>query len=95
MKNIILITHDPLIQNEVLKERIRNIGKHYNFFNGQWVVETDLSPQQVYNKIAQGEFEKISILVVLIDMDSFEQGYWGRMNVDLWNWFKEVKNLNI
>lgn len=81
----ILITYDPSIGSDILEDRIRNLGKSYNFFKNQWVIATDFTTKEVYQKLSTGEFETSSIFVVEIS------SYYGRMNTSLWDWFKKYK----
>ncbi len=90
MANTILITHDPAIDSEILKDRIRSLGRNYNFFSNSWLVETELSAKGVYDKLIVGEFEQSSILIVQIETGIHE--YWGRMNPSLWEWIEEKKS---
>lgn len=86
MNNIVLISYSPDIDSNILRDRIQSLGQNYNFFNNNWFVRTSLSAKEVYDKISVGEFDKSSILVIEVKTNVYE--YWGRMNSELWDWFK-------
>ena len=83
--NKILITYDPSFSNEILNDRIRNVGRSFNFYRNQWVVETEMTSKQVYERLSAGEFESLTMLVVEIS----DTNYYGRMNTALWDWFSQ------
>lgn len=80
----ILITFDPLFSSDILNDRIRNLGRSFNFYKNQWVVETRLTPKEVYDRLSAGGFENLTIFV----MDITGSAYYGRMNTSLWDWMK-------
>ena len=87
MKKILLVIYDPLIENDVLKDRIKLLGRSYVFWNNHWLVETNLTPEEAYHKIIDNGFENQSIFVSVINSKPSE-GYWGMMNKALWSWLK-------
>lgn len=78
----ILITFDPSFSSDILNDRIRNLGRSFNFYKNQWIVETMLTPKDVYDRLSVGGFENLTIFV--IDINS--SAYYGRMNTSLWDW---------
>lgn len=84
----ILIIYDPSISNiDILHDRIKSLGRNYVFWNNHWLVETNLTAKEVYNKISVNEFKNNSFFVVEIS-DKISEGYWGVMNESLWDWLK-------
>ena len=84
----ILVIYDPSIANiEVLHDRIKSLGRSYVFWTNHWLVETNLTAKDVYNKISANEFEKKSFFVAEIS-DKVGDGYWGVMDGSLWDWLK-------
>ena len=89
MKKIILVIYDPSIDSDVLRDRIKSLGPSYTFFGNHWIIETNLSTKEVYEKISIDEFEYSSMIVISMEKSN---GYWGRMNTSLWDWLKEREN---
>jgi hypothetical protein len=87
MKKIILVIYNPSTENDVLKDRIKSLGRNYVFWNNHWLVETDLTAEQVYHKLAYDGFEKQSFFISEIK-NKVSEGYWGVMNASLWDWLK-------
>lgn len=87
---IILLISDPKSNNDVLAERIKIFGNYYSFWGNHWLIETNDTPESVYNKLTLDGTEKRSILVSAFDMTK-KDGYWGRMNSSLWDWVKIIR----
>ena len=87
MKKIILVIYDSSIENDVLKDRIKTLGRSYVFWNNHWLVETNLTAEEAYHKITDDGFENQSIFISVINNKPSE-GYWGMMNKTLWSWLK-------
>ncbi|NCE72429.1 hypothetical protein [Odoribacter sp. Z80] len=87
MKKVFLVIHELGIINDVLKDRIRSLGRSYVFWNNHWLVETDLTAEEIYHRIACDIFERQAFFIVEITNKSRE-GYWGIMNRTLWKWLK-------
>ncbi len=58
MKKVFLVIHELGIINDVLKDRIRSLGRSYVFWNNHWLVETDLTAEEIYHRIACDIFER-------------------------------------
>lgn len=84
MKKIYLIQHNA--ETEVLNTRIKALGIWTKYFSDNWLVESDMSAKEIYNKISEG-FEDKSIFVVEVDPNN----YWGRMNTKVWDFIKNHK----
>ena len=85
---IMLVIYDPSKENEILKDRIRRLGKSYVFGGNHWLIKTHLSAKEVCKKITENEFENMSIFVTQINPTPGD-GYWGMMNKSIWSWLKE------
>ncbi|WP_298153894.1 hypothetical protein [Flavobacterium sp.] len=84
MKKIYLIQHN--VQNEIVNNRIKALGAWTKYFSDNWLVESDLSAKEIYNKISEG-FEQQSIFIVEVDLNN----YWGRMNTKVWDFIRNHK----
>lgn len=85
--NTFLIIHDPSLDSEVLRDRIKYLGESYSFWNNHWFVQTDKTPQEVYEQISKDDFSMEAILIV--NMASSGMRYYGRMDVTLWEWLQD------
>ena len=85
MKKIYLIQHN--VETEVLNNRIKALGVWTKYFSDNWLVESELSAKEIYNKISEG-FENKNIFVVELDLNN----YWGRMNTKVWDFIRNHKN---
>lgn len=88
--NTILITYNPSLDSEILKDRIKSLGDYYNFWNNHWIVKTKDGVKEVYNKLSRSPLEKELILVV--KFSKYKEGCFGRMNTRLWKWLYQVDN---
>ena len=84
--NTFLIIYDPSLDSEILRDRIKSLGESYSFWNNHWFIQTNNTPQQVYEQISKGDLAMESILVV--NMASSGMRYYGRMDVTLWEWLQ-------
>ena len=50
--------------------------------NSQWLVSSDMTTKQVYEKIELAGEDKISVVVFLIG------SYWGHHKKDMWEWLE-------
>ncbi len=73
-----------LKDNTIIQDRIKQLGDSFNLFPCNWIVYSELTAQQLYDKISSEEFSNESIFIVKLDISS----YWGRMNKSLWAWLK-------
>ena len=88
MKRILLIIHNPSLDSDILRDRIKSLGSNYTFWGNHWLVETTYTTKEVYEKISANEFALESMLV--IEMSDDANNYYGRMNTSLWDWFKKT-----
>ncbi len=67
----------------VLVDRIKALGRWMTYFPSSIVVESNLSPKEIYDKISVG-FEKDRILILQL----VQAKYWGVMPKEAWDWLK-------
>lgn len=86
MAQLYLVSYLPDLDNShSFKERIKTLGcSCYNYYPGNWLIVSDLSATQIYDRIAQGE--PLSMLVM-----ATTKQYWGRMNKSLWEWLSSIE----
>lgn len=95
--NTILIIYDISIESDILVTRIKSLGDNYVFWENHWLVKTEMTAKEAYERIATNGYEGKSMIVIRID-NRDEIGYWGVMNRNLWEWFKQglkEKNLTL
>ena len=86
----ILIIYDPSIKAniDILKDRIKRLGDNYEFWENNWLVKTNLSPEEVYHKIIDKGFEGKSIFISRFN-NLPNIGYWGMMKQSIWDWLRK------
>lgn len=85
MKKTYLI-QTSIKENEAFNERIKSLGTWLKYFSDNWIIESTLSAQEIYNKLSDGH-DKDSIFVIELNVNN----YWGRMNTVVWDYLKERK----
>ncbi len=85
MKKIYIIQHN--IEAETFNNRIKALGVWTKYFSDNWLIESELSAKEIYNKISEG-YENESIFIVEFDPNN----YWGRMNTKVWDFIKNHKS---
>ena len=83
MKKTYLI-QTSIKENEAFNERIKSLGTWLKYFSDNWIIESTLSAQEIYNKLSVGH-DKDSIFVIELNVNN----YWGRMNTKVWDYLKE------
>lgn len=86
MAKLYSISYLPsLDESNALKERIKAMGLScYNCFPGNWLIVSEMTPNQIYDRLSQGE--PLNILIIATTME-----YWGRMNKALWDWLSSIR----
>ena len=84
MTKIYLIQYND--ENSTFENKIKSIGSWIKYFDDNWIVETNLSAKELYEKISIGNENK-SIFIIELDKNN----YWGRMNTKLWDYLKSKK----
>lgn len=87
MKKILLIIYDNTIDSSILRDRIKSLGPNFTFWDNHWFVETTMDAKKVYEQITSGEYEQSAVIVM--EISTRAQSYYGRMNTALWEWLKE------
>ena len=88
--NTILIIYDNSIESDILRNRIKSMGDSFVFWDNHWLLRTEMSVKETYDKIVTDGYEKKSIFLVKIDTQIGD--YWGFMNKALWDWIKKNDN---
>lgn len=88
MKIYLVIYHEG-DDSDILKDRIKNLGDYYRFFNNHWFVKTTLDKaEDVYDEIVKKDLSTLNIIVLNVD-PKLSHNYWGFMNKALWDWLKQ------
>ncbi len=90
MYKIYIIIIDEDLDADIMRDRIRAIGSNYAFWNNHWLVETEQSARQIYNKLSAEPYDQVEIFVAELD----NSNYYGWMNAELWDWIEEVNKRN-
>lgn len=70
--------------NSSIINRVKSLGDWIKYLPESWLVESDLTAKDIYNKIT-GE-EEIRVFI-----SEFSMNYYGRMNTKLWDFIKARK----
>ena len=85
MNRIYLIQYN-MSEDSVIINRIKNLGNWVQYFGKSWLVKSNLSAKEIYEKLTV-DYEKESFFIIELTTSN----YWGRMNTKLWDWIKENK----
>ena len=83
MSRIYIIQYD-VKEDSVIKDRIKTLGTWMNYFPKSWVIESDLTAKQIYDKISV-DYEKDRFFI----MELNKNNYWGVMPKEAWDWIKK------
>lgn len=89
-----LIIYKNTSSSEQVKERIKIISKndYIGFFDNHFIIYTSIdSCKQVYEELVNGVSEPEGILVLRIE-DKDDNGYWGIMAKEVWDWLDSHPN---
>lgn len=82
MKKVYLIQFNN--NNSILFEsKVKAIGSWIKYFGDNWIVESNLSSKEIFDKLSIGNEDK-NIFIIQLDTSN----YWGRMNSKLWDYLK-------
>ena len=82
MKKVYLIQFNN--NNSILFEsKVKALGSWIKYFGDNWIVESNLSSEEIFNKLSVGNEDK-NIFIIQLDTSN----YWGRMNSKLWDYLK-------
>jgi hypothetical protein len=85
MSKIYIIQYG-IIDDLIIAERIKSLGKWMNYFSKTWILQSELSAHEIYNKISL-DFEKELILVIELN----KSNYWGVMPKEVWDYLEKAK----
>ncbi|MCR4773948.1 MAG: hypothetical protein K5854_06265 [Prevotella sp.] len=89
ISNIKLVIIDPTITGHIIVDRIKALGRTYQFWKNHWLVDTSLDTKQIYEKLSEGKYSKTSMFIV--EVPKQYSGTNGRMKNSLWQWLTDVK----
>lgn len=69
--------------NSILIDRIKSLGSWVNYFNDNWIVQSNLTAKQIYEQLSIGYAESSFFIIELSKTNS-----WGRMETKIWDWLK-------
>ena len=90
MHKIYIIIIGEESDGDIMRDRIRAVGRNYAFWNNHWLVETTKSAQEIYERLSAEPYNQVEIFVSELD----NSNYYGWMNADLWDWIDEVNKQN-
>ncbi len=82
MKKVYLIQYN-ISDNSIFENRVKSLGDWVKYFSDNWIVTSELTAKEIYEKITEG-YESKSILV----MELPTSNYYGRMNTKVWDFLK-------
>ncbi|MEO0037692.1 MAG: hypothetical protein RIQ59_903 [Bacteroidota bacterium] len=85
MKKVYLIQYHS-VDNQLFETKVKSLGEWVKYFSDNWIVSSELSAQEIYDKITEG-FENKSIIIIEMSTEN----YYGRMDPKIWNFLKMNK----
>jgi hypothetical protein len=85
MKKVYLIQYHN-VDNQLFENKVKSLGEWVKYFSDNWIVSSELSAQEIYDKITEG-FENKSIIIIEMSTEN----YYGRMDPKIWNFLKMNK----
>jgi hypothetical protein len=85
MKKVYLIQYHS-VDNQLFENKVKSLGEWVKYFSDNWIVSSELSAQEIYDKITEG-FENKSIIIIEMSTEN----YYGRMDPKIWNFLKMNK----
>ena len=82
MKKVYLIQYN-ISDNSIFENRVKSLGDWVKYFSDNFIVTSELTAKEIYEKITEG-YESKSILV----MELPTSNYYGRMNTKVWDFLK-------
>jgi hypothetical protein len=83
---VLLITYDlnaPGKNYDRLYEEIKKAGTWWHHLDSTWLIETQSSPQQWYERLAP-HIDRNDFLFVI----EVERNYWGQLPQEAWEWLR-------
>ncbi|SNR72430.1 DUF3884 family protein [Flavobacterium sp. ov086] len=85
MKKLYIIKYD-VSDSQIFDNRVKGLGDWVKYFSDNWIVSSELSAKEIYEKITE-EYENKSIFIVELNPTN----YYGRMNTKVWEFLKANK----
>lgn len=85
MKKVYLIQYKTA-DNQIFESKIKLFDERVSYFTDNWMVSSEMSAKEIYEKITEGNENK-SIIVIEISTENF----YGRMDPKIWNFLKAHK----
>jgi hypothetical protein len=85
MKKVYLIQYN-ISDNSIFENRVKSLGDWVKYFSDNWIVSSELTSKEIYEKITEG-YENKSILIIELPTTN----YYGRMNTKVWDFLKSNK----
>lgn len=85
MKKVYLIQYN-MSDNSIFESRVKSLGDWVKYFSDNWIVTSEMSAKEIYEKITEG-YENKSIFVIELPTTN----YYGRMNTKVWDFLKANK----
>jgi hypothetical protein len=82
MKKVYLIQYN-VADNTLFEGRIKSLGEWVKYFSDNWIVASELTAKQIYDKLAEGLPNK---QILIIELSS--RNYYGIMNTKIWDFIK-------
>lgn len=73
--------------NSIFENRVKSLGDWVKYFSHNWIVASDLTAKEIYQKITDG-YDNKSLLIIEIKSSN----YYGRMNTSVWDFIKKHKS---
>lgn len=82
MSDLYIIQYD-IKEDQKVVERIKALGSWMKYFPQSMIVQTSLSPKEIYDRLSV-DYESERFLIFKL-----EKRYYGRLPTDAWDWLKE------
>ena len=70
-------------EDSAISERIKSLGAWMHYFEGSWIVASELNAKEIYEKISV-DYKNERFLIMELKKDNF----WGVMPKDAWDWIQ-------
>lgn len=85
---MLIVLYKSSFKNSELEAKLSVLGDIFILWQNIWLIETELTPKELYNKINRNNFDSNSFFIAEIKNEE-EKGYYGLMKMDVWNWLKD------
>jgi hypothetical protein len=87
MKKLYIIQYD-IKEDQKMVERIKTLGSWMKYFPQSMIVQTSLSPKEIYEKLTV-DYPNTRILIFRLDNERNSNRYYGWLPNDAWEWLKD------